>query len=206
MKNAGWSAIVLSLSLLFASCVQPVHKLSRDESFMKREATRKPWRRVAILPFTGDPAVRRVAAEWFAFRVHRHGLFEVVDPSLAEIELKKNGILFGDAGTTLAEAQNAGNLLGVDGVVFGSIAPQPPPVRQGPPTAGASIVDMATGKVVGNSIHSYVMGTRDLEERVMVAVDRVEEDLVPVFYAAAGRSWTPPPKEDTQGQDPPESR
>src|SRR5512139_398826 len=97
MNHAGRSAIVLSLALMSASCVQPIHNVARDESFMTQEAGRTPWRKVAVLPFTGEPAFRRVAAEWFAFRLHRHGLFEVVDPYFAETELKKEGILFGDA-------------------------------------------------------------------------------------------------------------
>lgn len=203
MKYAGRSAIVLLMALMSASCVQPIHNVARDESFMTRDAGRNAWRKVAVLPFTGEPAFRRVAAEWFAFRLRRHGLFEVVDPYFAEIELEKKGILFGEADTTIEKAQKAGSVLGVDGVVFGSVDSRPASLPQGMPTAGASIVDTATGKVVASSLRSDVGWARYAQERVIAAVDRIDEDFVPVYYAAAGKPWTPPPKEETQGQEPP---
>lgn len=201
MKGAGWSAIVLSLSLLSASCVQPVHKAATDNAFMRPDAGRNAWRKVAVLPFTGEPAFRRVAAEWFAFRLHKHGLFEVVDPFFAELELRKNGILVGETAATVEEVRKAGLLLGVDGVVSGSVDPAPPG-QQGVPMAGAKIVDMATGKVVADSALSFPPWIGYRQESMIGAVDRIAEDFVPVFHAAAGKPWTPPPKEKSQGQEP----
>ena len=200
-KNAAWSAIVLSLSLLSASCVQSVHKVARDESFMKQEAGRNAWRKVAVLPFKGEPAFRRVAAEWLAFRLRQHRLFEVVDPSLAEIELKKKGIPGGGAGTTVEKAREAGRLLGVDGVVIGTVDPVPSG-RQEVSTVGASVVDMATGKVVANSTQSFSPWGGRRQESMIAAVNQVAEDFVPIFHAAAGKPWTPPPKMKHQGQEP----
>lgn len=194
MENIrGRSTILLSLALLLASCAQPAHKVTLDDAFVKGGAGRTAWRKVAVLPFAGDPAFGRIAGEWFAFRLEKHGLFEVVDASRAEIDLKKDGVRFGEAGTTVEEARKAGRLLGVDGVVFGAVDPRPP-ARPGWATAGASIVDMATGRVVAESVRSYPPWTRDAEATAMAAVDGVVEDLVPVFYGAAGRTWTPPPK------------
>ncbi len=201
VNNKGQSAILLSLALLLASCAQPGRKVSLDDSFMKGGAGRTAWRKVAVLPFAGDPAFRRVAGEWFAFRVHKHGVFEVVDPILAGIELDKQGVRFGEAAVTVEDARKAGRLLGVDGVVFGSID-QRPADRQGSPAAGASIVDMATGKVVAESVRSYPAWGGYREETVMAAIDRVAEDLAPVFYAAAGKTWTPPPKDEAPGPAP----
>ncbi len=200
MKNAAWSAILLSLALMFAACVQPVHNVTRDESFMKQDAARNTWRKVAVLPFTGEPAFRRVAAEWFAFRLRKHGLFEVIDPSLAEIELKKKGILIGEADTAPGDARKAGELLGVDGVVSGSV--DAAPVRQGMSMVSAKLVDMATGKVVAGSAQSFTWWIGRTQERVIGAVDQVADDFVPAFYAAAGKPWTPPPEKGAPGQEP----
>lgn len=199
--SAGRAAIVIFLALSLAACAQPVRRVSRDESFVKPDAGRMAWRKVAILPFTGEPAFRRVAPEWLAYRVRKHGLFEVVAPSLAEIELKKKGIFFADAGTTLEEAQQAGRLLGVDGVVFGSIDPVLPDSKE-MPTVRASVVDMATGKVVASGAQSYFKRARFAQEQVIAAVDRTGEDFVPVLYAAVGKTWTPPPKPEAQGSGP----
>lgn len=200
---SGRSAVVLFLSLVLASCVQPVHKVSRDESFMKQGGGRTAWRRVAVLPFGGDPVFRRTAAEWFAFRVRKHDLFEIVDPSLAEIELGKKGIVFGEAGASVEVAQRAGQLLGVDGVVFGSVDPRPPPARPGRREATASVVDTATGKVVATGVQSYREWGPYSADPVMAAVARVAADLVPVFYAAAGKVWTPPRQKETEGREHP---
>ncbi len=196
----GRSAIVLSLLPLLASCAQSVHKVARDDSFMKQDAGRNAWRKIGVLPFTGEPAFRRVAAEWFAFRLHKHGLFEVVDPFFAEIELRKNGILIGEAAATVEEVRKAGQLLGVDGVVSGSVDPMP--VRPGAPMVSAKIVDMATGKVVADSALSFPAWIGYRQEIMIGAVDRIAEDFVPVFYAAAGKPWTPPPKKESQGREP----
>ena len=114
MNRATTLALVLSFALLFASCVQPVRISTRDEEFLARGAGRKPWRKVAVLPFNGPPEFRRPAAEWLAFRVRGLGLFEVTDPSLAEIELKRNGLAIGEADVTVDDARRAGLALGVD--------------------------------------------------------------------------------------------
>ena len=174
-----------------------------DESFMKRDAGREAWRKVAILPFAGDPVLRRTAAEWFAFQVRRHGLFEIVDPSLAEIELGKKGVVFGSSGAPAEMAQRAGRLLGVDGVVFGSIDPRPPRAQPGRRETAASIVDVTTGEVVGASVQSNVAWVPYSGDLVMAAVARVAADLVPVFYVAAGKAWTPPPRKETVGPEQP---
>lgn len=203
MRNAGRSAIGFALSLLVAGCVQPVHRVTMDESFMKRDAGREAWRKVAVLPFAGDPVFRRTAAEWFAFQVRRHGLFEIVDPSLAEIELGKKGIAFGESGAPAETAQRAGRLLGVDGVVFGSIDPRPPRAQPGWSNATATVVDTATGKVVATGVQSYMAWVPYSGDLVMAAVARVAADLVPVFYAGAGKVWTPPRQKETEGPEQP---
>ncbi len=194
----GRFAIVVSLTLLVASCVQPVHRLAVDNTFMRPEAGRAPWRKVAVLPFTGNPAFRRPAAEWFAFRVRAHGLFEIVDPSLAEIELGKSGILFGEADTAVEQALAAGRVLHVDGVVAGSIGPaEPSPKQPGSSMVSVRVVDMATGKVVADDSRSTIFWpAANMQVPITAAVDNVAADLAPVFHAAAGRPWAPPPKEE----------
>lgn len=199
--NAGRAATALALALALASCVQPVHRVSMDESFMKRDPVRKAWRRIAVLPFAGDPVFRRTAPEWLAFRVRGHGLFEIVDPSLAEIELGKKGISFGDAGASAGQAQRSGQLLGVDGVIFGSIDPSKR-AGGGQAEVRARVVEVATGKVVADIVRSGVAQTRFGRRGVMSAVDLVAEDLAPVFHAAAGKGWTLPRETRRDGPEP----
>ncbi len=197
-QTAGPAVIAMVLALSLAGCVQPVRRVTVDNSFVVPDAGRAVWRRVAVLPFTGEPAFRRPASEWFSFRLRRQGLFDVVDPSLAEIELKKNGILFAEAATAVEVAQEAGRLLGVDGVAFGSVEAASPAAKERP-AVGVSVLDMATGRVVAGGVHGYITWSSDVEVAVIAAVASIGEDLAPVFYAAAGKTWTPPPGRDAGG-------
>lgn len=193
LKSAARCAVVLSLTVLAASCIQAIQKTERDESFMRPDPGRAAWRKVAVLPFSGNPAYRRVAAEWLAFRLDRHGLFRIVDPSAAEIELGKKGIRSGGSEVTAEEARTAGQALGADGVVTGSISPGPstgPGILQ---AVRVRVVETATGKVVADSTRSGTGRGKGGESPVFADVDAVAEDLVPVLFAAAGKPWSPPP-------------
>ena len=192
-------ATVLSLSLLLASCIQPAHRFSADDSFVKGAPGRKPWGRIAVLPFCGEPAFRRTAAEWLAFRARGQGLFEVVGPTLAEIELGNQGIVFREGGASADEAVAAGRILGVDGVVFGSVAPANVPVVDRLPAVTARVLDIATGKVVADSVQAYFAWGGGGSDSVTAGVDRSVERLLPVFHAAAGKAWTPPPADNARG-------
>ncbi len=191
-KIAGGPTIVLFLSLLLASCIQPAHRYSSDDAFVKGASGRKPWARVAVLPFGGEPAFRRTAAEWLAFRARKEGLFEVVGPTLAEIELGKKGIVLREGGASVDEALAAGRLLGVDGVVLGSVPPASDPVIDRLPAVTARVVDMSSGKVVAESVQAYFAWGGGGSDGVTAGIDRAVENLRPVFYAAAGKIWTQP--------------
>ncbi len=197
MKKAGLLVVVLSLSLMSAACVQPVRYSAKDELFLRQRADMQPWQTIAVLPFSGEPAFRRVAAEWFAYQVHKQRILDILDPSLAEVELKQKGFSIGDADMTIDDAWKAGLLLGVDGVVVGSIKPQQvSPTQLGPLVAGASIIDTATGKLVATSVQSKVLVTMDMKEFAAAVTDEVVADLLPVLHSLAGRTWSPPPKRE----------
>jgi hypothetical protein len=197
MKKAGFLAIVLFLSLTSAACYQPIRSSTKDESFLRQHAGKQPWHKVVVLPFTGDPAFCRANAEWFTHLVEKHNLFEVIGPAVAEIELGKQGVRFGDADISIGTAQEAGRVLGADGVIVGSLKTsitERSDVFWGKKVASVSIVDVVTGKVVAASGRSDVLTGTNAAAVALSATGDAADDLLPVLYALAGRTWTSLPK------------
>jgi len=194
MKKRGILAIVLFLSLTSAACYQPVRYSTKDESFLRQHADKQPWHKVVVLPFSGDPAFCRASAEWFTHLVDKRNLFEVVGPAVAEIELGKQGVRFGDTDIPVGTAREAGRILGADGVIVGSLktsTTERSDIFWGKKIASVSIVDVPTGQVVAVSTRSDVLTGVNTAAVALSAAEAVADDLLPVLYALAGRTWTP---------------
>lgn len=205
MKKVWLLAIVLLLSLTLAACVQPVHYSTKDESFLRQHADMQPWHKIAVLPFSGDPAFCRASAEWFTHLIGKHNLFEVIAPAVAEVGLGKQGMRLGDAEIPIDTAREAGRILGADGVIVGSIktsTAKRSDIFWGKKVAAVSIVDVTTGQVVATSGQSDVLTGTDTSAVALSATQRVVEDLLPVFYALAGRTLTPTPSPKKQDLKP----
>jgi hypothetical protein len=191
------AAAVLALAFFLAACVSsPPHFLKFDNTFSNAGPGKRPWRTVAALPFGGDPALRRPAAEWFAHRLRPLGIVDVVDPALAERALRGKGMPpMPEGGFSDNDVQRAGGALGVDGVLFGSVSiPGPRSAAFEQPAVSASLLDMATGRVVASTrwpVSAFVLGA--FEDRLAAAVDRAFADLLPALYAGAGKPLPPPP-------------
>lgn len=201
MKKAGIFAIVLFLALTSSACYQPVRNSTKDESFLRQHADKQPWHKVVVLPFTGDPAFCRASAEWFTHLIDKHNLFEIIGPAAAEIELGKQGVRFGDTDVPIGTAQEAGRILGADGVIVGSLKTsitERSDVFWGKKVAAVSIVDVPTGKVVATSARSDVLTGTDTRVVATSATGEAVNDLLPVLYALAGRTWAPTPQPKKQ--------
>jgi len=200
MKKTGLIAIVLSLALIPAACVQPVSYSAKDELFLRQHADMKPWHKIAVLPFSGDPAFRSVSSEWLVFLISKHDLFEIIGPAAAGTELGEQGVRLGDTEIQIEAACEAGKLLEVDGVIVGSVRPRKErsAMLYGIMVVGASIVDISTGKVVATSVQSRIQSTSGTKNLATASTEQVVADLLPVLYALAGRTWSPPLKK----QDP----
>jgi hypothetical protein len=196
MTKSGFLVIVLLLSLISAACVQPVHYSTKNELFLRQHADMQPWHTVAVLPFSGDPAFCRASAEWFTHLIGKHNLFEIIAPAAAEVKLGKQGMRLGDADIPIETAREAGRILGADGVIVGSLktsAAGRSDIFWGKKVAAVSIVDVTTGQVVATSGRSDVLRGMDMGAVALSATEGVVNDLLPVLYALAGRTWTPPP-------------
>lgn len=114
----------LLLAALFplAGCVVGVSKPTIVKAY---SIPPSPWKKIAVLPFSGRPEFRRVAGEWLAFEIQKQSHYGIVNPTLAEIELGKQGMDLLEKEFTVEEAQKAGKLLGADAVITGKFGVGP---------------------------------------------------------------------------------
>lgn len=191
------SAATLALAILLAACASsPGHRLTRDDNFSNIGPGKTPWRTVAVLPFGGNPAMRRTAAEWFAHRLRSYGIVDVVDPASAEAGLRRKGTPpAGEEGYAPDGARRAGTDLGVGGVIFGVVSsPDISKEAFGRPAVSATLLDVASGRVVAEALSpmGFFVGN-SFEDRLAAAVDDAVSGFLPVLYSGAGKTAPPPP-------------
>jgi hypothetical protein len=179
------------LPLVLVSCVGPVQYSAKNEAFLRQQSAMQPWKRIAVLPFAGDPAFARTSAEWLAYLIGKQQLFEITPPAIAESEMGLRGLRSGEGEIDLETARIAGKDLGVDGVIVGSIRTSLVDLQRlqwEKKTVAVSIVAVATGEVVATSVHEGASA--------IPLTEAVVNDFLPVLYPVAGREWAPPPKEE----------
>ena len=130
----------LLLAALFplAGCAIDVNKFIINKAYCIPPS---PWKKIAVLPFSGAPEFRRVAGEWVAFYIQKHSHYDIVSPTLAEIELGKQGMDLLEKEFTVEEAQKAGKLLGADAVITGKVD------RPGYATVAVQLIDTQSGEI-----------------------------------------------------------
>lgn len=200
------AAAAFAMATLLAACASsPAHRLSLDNTFSNVGPGKTPWRTVAVLPFGGDPAMRRTAAEWFAHRLRAHGIVDVVDPVFAEITLRRKGAPPpGDEGYSPDGARRAGEALEAGGVIFGKMSA--PDVSRGPferPSVSATLLDVASGRVVADVFRPVDFFVRDsYGNPLAAAVDNAVSGFLPVLYPGAGKTAPPPSAPADDGRNP----
>ena len=109
MKIKIMTFLLLAALFPLAGCATDVNKFIINKAYCIPPS---PWKKIAVLPFSGAPEFRRVAGEWVAFYIQKHSHYEIVSPTLSEIELGKQGMDLLEKEFTVEEAQKAGKLLG----------------------------------------------------------------------------------------------
>ncbi len=96
-------------------------------------------------------------------------------------------------------------MLGVDGVLVGSLKTSTTERSDffwGKKVATVNIVDVLTGKVVAVSARSDVLTGANTAGVARSATGEAADDLMPVLYALAGRTWVPTPQPKKQDLKP----
>ncbi len=198
--RASFAALIAALS---ACAVVPPGIRAADPDATDRVAARAPpagWKRVAVLPFGGDPAHRRPAEELVALRVQRSTNLELLTPFAMQRSNRSRGL---DASAALADADRwaaayveapaAGpprdelralaKEVAVDALVLGRVAP-------GGASVDLVLVDGASGDAVAalRRAGSARAAGRGIHELAMSSTERALEDLVMVLQARPGEA------------------
>jgi len=86
-----------------------------------KEFTPHGWNKIAILPFTGNPAFTRVSAEWLGFQLRKQNQIKILNPGLVELILKSHGIQMAEDIEGFGGTQKLGTLLNAEGLIAGNL-------------------------------------------------------------------------------------
>lgn len=200
----------LCVSLIILSgCGAGVNRFEMSEKYSpstgkeaSEEFTPPTWKKIVVLPFSGDPRFQKMAGEWFAYRIHNQAHYSIVPPNLAAIELQKKGMSPPEQGFDLEKAQQAGRVLEADAVVIGKIG-----VVVGvdvPAVANIQLVDAQTGEVVVSSITKDPVIARwgaYLHAFVVGSLDQAAKDLLVVLNGLAKGKVVKPKREPPSSEE-----
>ena len=192
-------AILITASFLLSGCVVVKHLEKND--ILIQEINKNPleWKKIAILPFTGDPAYRKSGAEWFSFLLKKHPSFEIIGPATAEIRLREGGFQLSDTRIEEDQAIEAGRYLGADAVIVGSAKIKAE--RGMPLVVGASLIDMNTKKIVVTAVNSgSFAGGYDPEKRLKGATELTAREIIRVLDDISGVQTIPKEKFPEEGE------
>lgn len=119
-----WSGAALMALLFLAACAVGPWEGSGSDALRPQISGIRRGGRIAVLPLenlTPQPNAGLVAAELISTEIYRRGLFDQVEPSRARNQLVGAKIDL-DRLSDASTAQKAGEMLGVEAVLVGSVA------------------------------------------------------------------------------------
>jgi len=112
-------SLLLTLLFVFSGCSKPGVTVKRFDSI--ESFTPSSWKKIAVLPFSGEKKFRRTSSEWFSFYLQKQQRYTIITPTYAEIEIAQRGMALPEDGFTIEEARQAARLLGADAVFIGNV-------------------------------------------------------------------------------------
>ena len=161
-----------------------VKRFDFNESF-----TPSSWKKIVVLPFSGNKKFRRTAAEWFSFYLQKQPHYSIMTPTLAEIEITGKGMDIPERGFSIEEARQAARLLKADAVFMGDVETQKR--SKSPVKILIQLIDVKTGeKVATHTIGypSWVLLWDNFQEYVKLATDAAGRDFLKVLKDIAENS------------------
>jgi hypothetical protein len=184
--------LFLAFLLVLCSCSKPDIVIKRFD--YNERYTPSSWKKIVVLPFTGEKKFRRTAAEWFSFYLQKQPHYSIMTPTLAEIELGKSGMNIPEKGFSIEEARRAASFLKADAVVMGDI--ETLKRSQSPVKILIQLIDVKTGeKIATHTIGypSWVLLWDNFQEYVKLATDAAGRDFLKVLKGLAEGKWIEPP-------------
>jgi hypothetical protein len=197
VKRKSQFFIIVASFFLFPACATTGRTTTRDtkQQIVRNEIfVPQNWKKIAILPFFGQPPFRRVSGEWFSFRMLEQQDFEVIGPANVEIELKnkKSAVLRDDDGD-VNKAKQIGKLLGADAVIVGFIKIEYRLELHA--LAEVRLIDTRSGEIVASTIQSSpstFLAFPNEHVHITSATDRVSNDILSVLKELAGQNLGSP--------------
>ena len=148
--------------------------------------TPSSWKKIAVLPFSGDQKFRRTSPEWFSFYLQKQQRYTIITPTFAEIEILNQGMSIPEKEFSIEEARQAGRLLGVDAVFTGNIKTRK--ISQSPVEISLQLIDVKTGKKIAThtiGYPSWVFLWDTFQEYVRLATETAGRDFLIVLKGFA---------------------
>jgi len=186
--------LFLAFLLVLCGCSKPGVVIKRFD--YNERYTPSSWKKIVVLPFTGEKKFRRTAAEWFSFYLQKQPHYSIITPTLAEIEIEKSGMNIPEKGFSSEEARQAARLLGADAVFTGDVETQKR--AKSPVKILIQLIDVKTGEKIATHTIGYpsmVFLWDNFQEYTKLATDAAGRDFLKVLKGLAEGRWIEPPAE-----------
>lgn len=158
--------------------------------------TPSSWKKIAVLPFSGDKKFQRTSAEWFSFHLQKQQHYSIVTPTFAEIEIADKGMIIPENKFSIEQARQAGQLLEVDAVLTGDV--ETTKRSKSPVKILIQLIDVKTGELIAThtiGYPSWVLLWDNFQEYVKLATDTAGRDFLKVLKGLAdGKEIEPLPE------------
>ncbi len=186
--------LFLAFLLVLCGCSKPGVVIKRFD--YNERYTPSSWKKIVVLPFTGEKKFQRTAAEWFSFYLQKQPHYSIITPTLAEIEIEKSGMNIPEKGFSSEEARQAARLLGADAVFTGDVETQKR--AKSPVKILIQLIDVKTGEKIATHTIGYpsmVFLWDNFQEYAKLATDAAGRDFLKVLKGLAEGRWIEPPAE-----------
>ena len=207
MQGRFYLNLILAFLFILSGCSSKtgatVKHFDFNESF-----TPSSWKKIAVLPFSGDKKFRRTSSEWFSFYLQKQQHYSIATPTFAEIEMKNHGIDAPENEFSIEQVQQAGRILEADAVFIGDIETKKR--SKSPVKILIRLIDVKTGeKIAAHTIGypSWVLLWDNFQEYVKLATDAAGRDFLKVLKdLAKGKQIKPlqknlPPSNNSDSND-----
>jgi len=185
-------SLLLVLLFVFSSCSKPGVTVKRFDSI--ESFTPSSWKKIAVLPFSGEKKFRRTSSEWFSFYLQKQQRYSIVTPTYAEIEIAHKGMTLPENGFTIEEARQAARLLGADAVFVGNVEAKK--ISQSPVKLSLQLIDVKTGEKIAThtvGYPSWIFFWDNFQEYARLATEVAGRNFLKVLKGLADGKWIEPP-------------
>ncbi len=160
---------------------------------LNESVTPSSWKRIAVLPFSGEKKFRRTASEWFSFHLQKQPHYSIVTPTFAEIEIANKGMDVPEKRFSIEQARQAARLLEVDAVFMGDV--ETIKRSKSPVKISIQLIDVKTGEQIAThtvGYPSWVLLWDNFQEYVKLATDAAGRDFLKVLKYLADENRVKP--------------